>query len=840
MRHLLAFVLALAATATGSARGEVPVQWSTWNTSAIVQERGYPVFTVDGNPFFVYGAAFFYERIPRSQWLPALQTYRTMGINTLDLYVIWNWHEPVEGAPDFIGKTDPRRDLLGLLQLAHQLGFKVILRPGPVIRNEWRNGGYPAWLLERPEYDMPQHDVLEGRYPATATLQNAHADAAGAQWLNNATHLKYSAGWLRDVLEAVAPFAHDVLAIAMDDDQGAYIDNDTWPAPHWHDYATWLRSTLQATAGTRVPLFINTFDMKVPAASPAWAWGDWYQSDAFHIGTHDLTQLDFATGLLQTQSNVPVMIAEFQAGWLQGADEAAPRPSDPRNTAIALNELLREGAHGIVNFPVQDTIYPDGWEAPWANWSYAWNAALAFDLTESQRYSPTALFGDDVSRYGPQLARTHVSADAAVVWPPSLFPATALTNPDFGAFAEATMAMQQECARRRLSCDLIDLRFADAATIARYPAIVLPVAFPNAFARRMLPAMQQKLTMLSRNGKLVKTLAGVRPSLSGGRDATLLVSSDGSYGFVDAVNPSDTPRVVGPLVAHLGRDSVPVAAIPLAPHSAKLVPVRAPMTPIPPYDVLIATPPTQSPWNRSTTASLAFAAPLFVDGVNDVYIQNDRLRLAFAPSAGARVALFQGGSDDNAATSIGLLRDAVDPMPSPSSRDYIAPYTHPIAAGTFNRTYDCHIVPLKAGGAASVACAYAAPDLPGGGATFSRVLTLDAGANTVTIEETYAPNDANATARLASISGFAIVPGDEVIASPNATFVGILHKHRLAWIAWRAQDVAHADVRASRGTQIVTLVFAARTVTYSIGIGAAANAAEALQRLQANPPSRSR
>ena len=47
-----------------------------------------------------------------------------------------------------------------------------------MIRNEWRNGGYPAWLLRRAEYNMPLHDVLEGRYPATATLQNANADAA--------------------------------------------------------------------------------------------------------------------------------------------------------------------------------------------------------------------------------------------------------------------------------------------------------------------------------------------------------------------------------------------------------------------------------------------------------------------------------------------------------------------------------------------------------------------------------------------------------------------------------------------------------------------------------------
>jgi Glycosyl hydrolases family 35 len=835
---LLAFALAIVAPATARA-GDIPAQWSSWNTSAVVQDRGYPVFTVDGKPFFVYGAAFFYARIPRSQWLPALQTYRMMGINTLDLYVIWNWHEPSEGVRDFTGKTDPRRDLAGLLALAHQQGFKIVLRPGPVIRNEWRNGGYPAWLLSRPEYDMPQHDILEGRYPATATLQNTHADAAADEWLHNATHLKYASGWLHDVLVAAAPYAHDVIAIALDDDQGAYIDNDTWPAPHWHEYTGWLRSTVQATAGTRVPLFINTFQEKVPAASPAWAWGDWYQSDAFRIGTHDLAQLDFATGLLQTQSHVPVMVAEFQAGWLQGADEAAPRPSDPSNTAVALEELLRLGAHGVVNFPAQDTIYPDGWEAPWANWSYAWNAALAYNLQQSPRYAPTAQFGDDMERYGPALARTHVAADAAIVWPPSLFPASALTNPDFGAFADATIAMQQDCTHRHLACDLIDLRFADAATLARYHELVLPVAFPNAFAHRMLPAMQRLIGTLTRSGKLRRSLGGVAPNLSGGRDATLLLADDGTYGFVAAINPSDTPRVAGPFVAKLASGLVRVDAVPLPAHSAKLVPVLAPMSPIPPYNMLIATPPTPLPWDRASGKAHAFPSSLFIDGPNDIYIQNDRLRSAFAPNAGGRIALLEMVAGDNAATSIGLLRDAVDPVQSPSARDYIAAYTHPMPAGTFNRTYDCHIA-LPGDKSTSVACAYTAPDLPPGGARFSRALALDAGGNSLTVDETFAPNDAASTARLQSISGFAFVQGDVLIAPPHATYVGILHGTRLAWLSWRPEDVASADVRASRGAQIVTLVFSAQHVEYRLGIAPVADQAEALRLLQANPASRSK
>ena len=481
-----------------AARADGNGSWATWNAARVTTVRGYPVFTVNGRPFFVYGAAFFYERMPRDRWRPALLAYKRLGINTIDLYVIWNWHEPEPGVLDFTGSTDPGRDLGALLKLTHELGFRLILRPGPVIRNEWRNGGYPAWLLQRAEYDMPLHDVLEGRYPATATLQNAHADAAAAQWLGNGTHVLESAKWLHDALRFVEPYSHDVVAIALDDDQGAYLDNDTWPAPHWHAYVDWLRATVQSVAGNRVPLFVNTYEMKVPGASPAWAWGNWYQGGSERLSVHDLADLDFATGLLQTQRGVPVMQSEFQAGWLQGADEGAPRPSDPSSTALALGELLRDGAHGIVNFPAQDTIYPHGWEAPWANWSYGWDAALTVDLRPSARYAPTAQVGDAVRAYGALLAKTHVAADAAIVWPPSLFVPGSLTNADFAAFAAATIAMQRTCNARGLTCVLADVAGADDTVLRRYRALLLPIVPSSVPTARLQPWASRRIAALQR------------------------------------------------------------------------------------------------------------------------------------------------------------------------------------------------------------------------------------------------------------------------------------------------------------------------------------------------------
>ncbi|HVR45856.1 MAG TPA: amino acid permease [Candidatus Binatia bacterium] len=806
-----AVVLAALPRADASAAG-----WSSWNAARVVSERGYPVFTVNGRPFFVYGAAFFYERIPRDRWRETLVAYKRLGINTIDLYCIWNWHEPSEGVADFTGSTDARRDLVGLLALSHELGFKLILRPGPVIRNEWRNGGYPAWLLERPEYRMPLHDVLEGRYPATATLQNAHADAAAAEWLANDTHLNETEAWLRDVLRAVEPYSSDVLAIALDDDQGAYLDNDTWPAPHWRAYIGWLRSTVQSIAGSRVPLFINTYEMKVTAASPVWAWGNWYQSGSYRIGAHDLADLDFATGLLQTQSRMPVMQSEFQAGWFQGADEGAPRPSDPANTALALAELLRDGAHGVVNFPVQDTIYPHGWEAPWANWSYAWDAALTVDVRASPRYAPTRAFGDLVARYGPLLARTHVAADAWIVWPASLYVPGSLSNDDFAALASATVAAQRACNSRGLSCMLVDLA-ATSDRALRTKALLLPLPPTGIGGGRIQAWAVTRLRDLRENGRLVADLSKIRPIA---RDrsvpnTTLLLANDSSYGFIVAVNASRTVRRVVVGAVRLGRRSVKVPTFYLASGGARLVAVGA-----------TGAAPNRAPWPARGTP------PPFKDPGGTV-IANAHLRVVFAPFAGARIAEL-GDEHGNAAASIGLLRDATDPQPPVSPRDFIAGYTHPLPAGTFNREYACDRVDL--GTTARATCSYDAPDLPSGGAVFKRTLTLNGNGSELMSTEEFSPHDPRSAARLESISGFAFVPGDRMLTASQRDAVAILHGTRLVRLRWRPGDVAHLDLRQTRGAALVTLIFARRSVEMGLGVYHVGGAAEAQRLVDSKQP----
>ena len=84
-----------------------------------------------------------YWRLDPANWRPVLQRAREMGLQVIATYVCWDFHEIEPGHYDFRGETDPRRNLIGFLDLLTAEGFWIILRPGPYIYSEWRNNGVP-------------------------------------------------------------------------------------------------------------------------------------------------------------------------------------------------------------------------------------------------------------------------------------------------------------------------------------------------------------------------------------------------------------------------------------------------------------------------------------------------------------------------------------------------------------------------------------------------------------------------------------------------------------------------------------------------------------------------
>ncbi|HLI95305.1 MAG TPA: hypothetical protein VKT72_04345, partial [Candidatus Baltobacteraceae bacterium] len=618
------------------------------------------------------------------------------------------------------------------------------------------------------------------------------------------------------VLHVAAPWRSDIVAVALDDDQGAYIDNDTWPGPHFHQYITYLESVVHGVL-PGIPTFINTYDMKVTASAPVWAWGNWYQSDAYSIGEHDRTQLEFDTGLLQTQQRKPLMISEFQAGWLQDADQPVPRPADPSNTTLALHTLLQMGAHGVVNFPVQDTLNPAGWEAPWTNAFYSWDAALSVQLTPQARYAPTAAFGALVERYGSLLAQTHRAADAAIAYLTSAYDPSRVSNDDVSQIAQSTIQAQRGCRIMRITCSLVDLRYASLRDLAQYPVLIVP---SNGLPLPYIPNVARKLTAYrAAGGRVVASARYARvahPAAGGVPNAALLVGNDQRYAFVDIVNYARTPLHTRTARVHAGRFYTVLPAQTVPPRDAVLVPLGVSAVALAYSHPEVSKDPEPAEGQRvplrqgsylsanlpSHTKPAVFRSDVYQDGYPAVVMQNRRVRLIVSPCAGARAFIFEDlQSGKNMFTTVGGLRDAWQQTLPPSSRDYIAKYTHPIATGTFNRCYGSSIDTshLRA------AFTYTAPDAPPHGAAFAKTVALNSDGFTVTLDTRFPGGPAQRAQELTSV---AIDRSTQIVRQSNGiTFVDP-SKHRELQITWPAGDVQRADVDRHELDALVTLTYA--------------------------------
>jgi hypothetical protein len=470
----------------------------------IIQHGGYPELRVNGAPFFIHSAAFFYYRTPRDQWEQTLERYRYLGINTIDIYIPWNWHEPKEGDLDFDGHTNPRRNLRALLALITMKGFKLIARPGPEILNEWRYGGYPSWLLERPEYNMNPVDRIEGRYPPLDGLNPHDAEAAARGWLENATHMSYARSWLASVAKELAPYSSLQVMHVPSEDPGDSLRDMNGPllfvqlgddfaenranrvgADFWR-YAESLRAAVES-GGADVPVFINPTDMRVAASGsridrPIGTMGQWYmqprsaaQTGERVLSARDAGEIEFFTEELKTQPGFPPVMIEYQAGWYAPGDDDRPIESPSENTLLSSRLLIGNGIHGINYFPLQDTYTPAGYSVPWANRSYRWDAALAPDGENQPRLHAQRRNRLLLRRWGPQLAASHKRADFGIVYPLGAFPQEQLEPPDIARVSQSVMRIERLGTLAMLSSELLDPEDQPVEQLLRDPIVLLPV-----------------------------------------------------------------------------------------------------------------------------------------------------------------------------------------------------------------------------------------------------------------------------------------------------------------------------------------------------------------------------
>lgn len=102
-------------------------------------------FYLDGKKIKIISGGIHYFRVVPEYWRDRLEKLKSLGCNTVETYVAWNIHEPMEGKFNFEGIADIQK----FISIAQELGLWVIIRPSPFICAEWEFGGMPAWLLTK-------------------------------------------------------------------------------------------------------------------------------------------------------------------------------------------------------------------------------------------------------------------------------------------------------------------------------------------------------------------------------------------------------------------------------------------------------------------------------------------------------------------------------------------------------------------------------------------------------------------------------------------------------------------------------------------------------------------
>ncbi|PWG81414.1 beta-galactosidase [Pararcticibacter amylolyticus] len=234
---------------------------------------GNRTFLLDGKPFVIKAAEIHYPRIPKEYWEHRIKMSKALGMNTICLYVFWNYHEPEEGKYDFSGQ----KDIAAFCRLAQKQGMYVIVRPGPYVCAEWEMGGLPWWLLKKKDIRLRTQDPF---YIASVRrfMKQVGAQLAGQQITRGG----------------------NIIMVQVENEYGAYGTDKAYVAE--------VRDIVKESGFTDVPLFQCD-------------WNSNFQNNALD---DLLWTINFGTGaniddqfrkLKELRPNTPLMCSEFWSGW---------------------------------------------------------------------------------------------------------------------------------------------------------------------------------------------------------------------------------------------------------------------------------------------------------------------------------------------------------------------------------------------------------------------------------------------------------------------------------------------------------------------------------------------
>nr|KAJ0212760.1 hypothetical protein LSAT_V11C400179160 [Lactuca sativa] len=118
---------------------------------------------IDGRKRILQSGSIHYPRATPEMWPDIIGKAKEGGLDVIETYVFWNYHEPVKGQYYFEG----RFDLVKFVKTVHEAGLFVHLRIGPYACAEWNYGGFPLWLHFIPDI---QFRTTNGPYQAEMEL----------------------------------------------------------------------------------------------------------------------------------------------------------------------------------------------------------------------------------------------------------------------------------------------------------------------------------------------------------------------------------------------------------------------------------------------------------------------------------------------------------------------------------------------------------------------------------------------------------------------------------------------------------------------------------------------
>uniref|UniRef100_H3C259 Beta-galactosidase n=1 Tax=Tetraodon nigroviridis TaxID=99883 RepID=H3C259_TETNG len=307
-------------------------------------------FRKDGEKFRYISGSIHYSRIPRVYWKDRLMKMYLAGLNAIQLYIPWNYHEESPGLYNFSGN----RDLEYFLQLTNDIGLLAILRPGPYICAEWdmQQGGLPAWLLQK-------KDIV---------LRSSDPD-----------YISAVDKWMGKILPMMKPYLYQnggpIVTVQVENEYGSYFACD-------YNYMRHLTKLFRSHLGDKVVLFTTdgatTGYLKCGSIQGLYATVDFGPGSnitaAFEVQRH-------------AEPSGPLVNSEFYTGWL---DHWGSPHSVVSSVAVAkaLNEILAVDANVNMYMFIGGTNfgYWNGANAPYVPQptSYDYDAPLteAGDLTE--------------------------------------------------------------------------------------------------------------------------------------------------------------------------------------------------------------------------------------------------------------------------------------------------------------------------------------------------------------------------------------------------------------------------------------------------------------------------